>query len=58
MNNTADKRATTITEDKAREKKEREAVRQIISVMSYEQLHHVRFYAYGLIGYFNCGENS
>lgn len=43
---TADKR--TITEDKAREKKERAAVRQIIESMNYEQLHHIRFYAYGL----------
>lgn len=46
MNSTADKR--TITEDKAREKKERAAVQQIIASMNYEQLHHIRFYAYGL----------
>ena len=46
MNSTADKR--TVTEDKARKKKERAAVRQIIASMNYEQLRHIRFYAYGL----------
>lgn len=48
MNTTTDKRATTLTEDKAREKEERAAVRQLIKSMSYEELHHLRFYAYGL----------
>ncbi len=48
MNSTADKRAVTLTEDKAREKEERAAVRQLIRTMSYDELHHIRFYAYGL----------
>lgn len=48
MNSTADKRAATLTEDKAREKEERAAVRQFIKSMSYDELHHMRFYAYGL----------
>lgn len=48
MNSTADKRAVTLTEDKAREKEERAVVRQLIKSMSYEELHHLRFYAYGL----------
>lgn len=52
MNSTSDKRATTLTEDKARERKERAAVRQIIRTMSYDELHHIRFYAYGLMGCF------
>lgn len=48
MNNTADKRATTLTEDKIKEREERAAVRQIIKNMSYKELHHIRYYAYGL----------
>lgn len=48
MNNTADKRAVTLTEDEAKKKEERAAVRQLIKSMSYDELHHIRFYAYGL----------
>lgn len=65
MNNAKDERAITLTKDKAREKEERAAVRQLIRTMNYKQLHHVRFYIYGLSwteeqikNYQNCANKS
>lgn len=49
MNSTADKRASTLTEEETRRKEELTAVRQIIRTMSYTELRHVRFHAYGLL---------
>lgn len=48
MNCTTDERATTHAEDKEKEKAERAIVRRMIKLMNYEELHHLRFFAYGL----------